>query len=60
MYKESLIYTEHEDVSDNEVSSTPWDGNAIDDAPTGPAAHSKIKGQNLTAKGFVIMTQGVN
>ena len=60
--KGSLIHTAHDDVSTDEVSSDPWDGNAADDlsnAPTGPVAHNKSKGQNLTAKGFVIMSQDV-
>ena len=58
----TLTHTEH-DISDGEVNSPPWDGNASHDmsnAPTGPVTHSKSKGQNLTAKDFVIMSQGIN
>ena len=39
LHKGTSTHTEH-DVSDDEASSTPWNGNAADDtsnAPTGPA-----------------------
>ena len=61
--KGTLAYTEHNDASDDEVSSTQCDGNAAYDmsnAPTGQVTHSMSKGQNLTAKCFAIMSQGVN
>ena len=63
LQKGSSVHTEHDDVSYDDVSSTPWDGNAEDDisnAPTGPVTHSESKGQNIISKGFVIMSQGVD
>ena len=59
LYKGSVTQTEHDD----EISSTPWDGNAAEymsNASAGPVTCSKSKGQNLFAKCFVIMSQGVN
>ena len=41
--KGSLTHAEHDDVSDDEVSSTPWDGHAADNinnAATGAVTHS--------------------
>ena len=55
LHKGSLTHTEHDDVSDDRVSGTMWDGNVDDDtnnAPTGPVIQSMIKGHNLKAKGF--------
>ena len=60
---ESSSYNKHDEFSEAEVSSSPWDRNAAYDmsnVPTGPVTHSKSKGQNLTAEGFVIMSEGVN
>ena len=31
LHKGTLTHTKHDDVSDDEVSSTPWDVNAADD-----------------------------
>ena len=59
----TLALSKHDDVSDDEVSSILWDGNTVDDmsnGPTGPVTCSKSKGQNLTAKCFVILSQGAN
>ena len=50
LHKRSSTHTEHEDVSDVEVSGTLGDGNAMADeinAPTGP-----VYSQYLTVKGF--------
>ena len=61
--KRSSTHTEHEYVSEDEISGTSWDGNAKNDesnVPTGPVTHSMNKGWNVTAKGFVTMSQGVN
>ena len=61
--KRTLTLSKHDDVSDDELSSTPLDGNAADNmsnAPAGSVTCSNSKGWNLTAKGFVIMSQGVN
>ena len=58
-----FMHTENDDISDDEFSSLPWDGNAAGDvsnAPTGPFTHSKHICHKLTAKGFVIMFQGIN
>ena len=58
-----MTHTEHDDVSDDKVSSTPCEENAADDmsnASSGPVTHSKSRGEALTAKGFVIMVQDVN
>ena len=63
LLKGSITHAKHDDVSDDEFISTPWDGNASDDmcnAPTGPVTHRRSKGQNVVAKGFVIMLQGVS
>ena len=63
LHKGTSTHTEHDNVSDDEVGGTPWDGNAADymsNASTCPVTCSKSKDQNLTAQGFVIMSQGVN
>ena len=63
LYKGSLTHIEDADVSDNNVSSTPWDGNDADtvsNASTGPITCSKSKGQNLTAERFFIISYGVS
>ena len=63
LHKGSLTLTKHDSVSDDELSSNTWDGNAADDmsnAPTGPVTHSKSKHQNLTAEDFIIMSYGVS
>ena len=62
LHKGSSTHNEHYDVSDDEVSNTPWDGNAADymsNVSTGPVTCSMSKGQNITVKGFVIMSQSV-
>ena len=44
LYKVSLAHTEHDVISDDEVSSTPWDGNAVDgisNVPIGSVTYSK-------------------
>ena len=46
LYKGFLMHTEHDDVSNDEFSSNPWNGNAVDDASnasTVPVTHSKSK-----------------
>ena len=60
--KKFLTHT-NDDLSDDEVSSNPLDANATDDtrnAPTSPVTHSRNKLGNLIAKGFVIMSHGIN
>ena len=53
LHKGSVTHTEHDNGSDDDVSSTPWDGNSDDDmsnAPTGSVTHCRSRGQNLMQK----------